>query len=97
MVVDRFAQVIVSDRANHGLYFLDGSHSFKRYRTLGHPPRRGRGWGRLDAPVGLAQHRQDRTGLSGTIVVADGRNRRVQRWNTYGYTYWVRGVKAPKG
>ena len=97
VVVDRFAQVIVSDRANHGLYFLDGSDSFKHYRTLGHPPRRGRGWGMLDGPVGLAQHRQDRTGLSGTIVVADGRNRRVQRWNTYGWTYWVSGVRAPKG
>ena len=97
VVVDRSAQVIVSDRANHGLYFLDGNHSFKHYRTLGHPPRRGRGWGRLDGPVGLAQHRRDRSGLSGTIVVADGRNRRVQRWNTYGYTYWVSGVAAPKG
>lgn len=95
VVVDRFAQVIVSDRANHALYFLDGGHDFARYRTLGHPPRAGRGWGHLNQPVALDQHRQDGTRLAGTLVVADGGNRRVQRWNTYGYTYWVTKVSAP--
>lgn len=95
VVVDRFAQVVVSDRANHGLYFLDAGHAFTRYRTLGHPPRPGSGWGRLGVPVGLAQHPQDGTRLAGTIVVAERRNARVQRWNTYGYTYWMTTTVAP--
>lgn len=95
VVIDRYGQLVVSDLANHALYFFDTRAGFSLYRTLGHPPRPGRAWGHLNRPTAIAQHRQDRSRFSGTIVVADQRNRRVQRWNSYGWTYWVRGVSAP--
>lgn len=97
VVADRFGQVIVSDVANNALYFYDSTHGYSRYRVLGYPPRPGSRAGQLHRPTALAQHKQDGSRSAGALVVADTGNHRVQRWNTYGYTYWVRRVGLPKG
>jgi streptogramin lyase len=97
IVADRFGQVVVSDLANNALYFYDSRHRYSRYRVLGYPPRPGSRAGHLHRPTALAQHRQDRSRSAGALVIADTGNHRVQRWNTYGYTYWARRVGLPRG
>lgn len=56
------------------------------FRTLGGPGSRG---GALREPQGLDVFGQYGGGLAGNLFVADADNRRVQRWNAYGYTYWT--------
>ena len=95
IVVDKHGQLVVSDIVNHALYFYDSHHAFSRYRVLGHPSRPGARVGRLHRPAALAQHRQDGSRSAGALVIADAGNDRVQRWNTYGYTYWSKKVQIP--
>lgn len=93
LVVDKFGQLAVVDTANSYLYIFDtnnknGPNSYSWYRTLGRP---GGGAGDLNAPAAVAQYPvdgalQDRRG---DYFVADTGNSRIQRWNSYGYTYWV--------
>jgi hypothetical protein len=96
VVVDRYGQVTVSDMANNGLYLLDSNHGFSAYRTLGHPPRASRAVGRLNRPTALAQARQGGR-FSANLYIADTGNRRVQRWNTSGYTFWSKAVRPGSG
>lgn len=96
VVADRFGQVVVSDVANNALYLYDSTHRYSRYRVLGYPPRPGSRAGALRRPTALAQHKQDGSRSAGALVVGDAGNHRVQRWNTYGYTYWARRVGTPK-
>lgn len=92
VVVDKYGQVTVSDMANNGLYLLDSNHGFSHYRTLGHPPRASRAVGGLHRPTALAQSPQGGR-FSANLYVADTGNRRVQRWNTSGYTFWSTAVR----
>ncbi|GAA4740549.1 hypothetical protein GCM10023350_26250 [Nocardioides endophyticus] len=94
IAVDRFGQLTVADLANNAIFLLDTNHDFNVYRTLGHPPRASRAVGRLSSPSAIAQHAQDRGSLSGNLFIADTGNRRVQRWNTSGWTYWAKKVQA---
>ena len=96
VVVDKFGQVTVSDMANNGLYLLDSNHRFSHYRTLGHPPRASRAVGRLNRPTALAQTPQGGR-FSANLYIADTGNRRVQRWNTSGYTFWSKAVRPGSG
>ncbi|GAA4708715.1 hypothetical protein [Nocardioides conyzicola] len=97
IAVDQMGQLTVTDLANNAVFLLDTNHDFNVYRTLGHPPRASRAAGRLDAPSALAQYPQDRGQLSGNLFIADSGNRRVQRWNTSGWTYWATTVRAGRG
>jgi sugar lactone lactonase YvrE len=94
IAVDRFGQLTVADLANNAIFLLDTNHDFNVYRTLGHPPRASRAVGRLSSPSAIAQHAQDRGSLSGNLFIADTGNRRVQRWNTSGWTYWATTARA---
>jgi hypothetical protein len=94
IAVDRFGQLTVADLANNAIFLLDTNHDFNVYRTLGHPPRASRAVGRLSGPSAIAQYAQDRSSLSGNLFIADTGNRRVQRWNTSGWTYWAKKVQA---
>ena len=89
LAVDRFGQLTVADLANNAIFLLDTNHDFNVYRTLGHPPRASRAVGRLSGPSAIAQYAQDGGSLSGNLFIADTGNRRVQRWNTSGWTYWA--------
>jgi hypothetical protein len=97
IAVDRQGQLTVADLANNAIYLLDTNHDFNVYRTLGHPPRAGRAAGRVNTPSAIAQHAQDGGSLSGNLFIADTGNRRVQRWNTSGWTYWVKAARAGRG
>jgi hypothetical protein len=97
IAVDKWGQLVVTDMANNAVYLLDTNHDFSLYRTLGHPPRASRAAGRLHGPTAIAQHEQDGGSLSGDLFIADTFNDRAQRWNTSGYTYWVKGVRAGAG
>jgi hypothetical protein len=97
IAVDRRGQLTVADLANHAIYLLDTNHDFNIYRTLGHPPRSSRTAGRLRSPSAIAQYAQDGGSLSGNLFIADTGNRRVQRWNTSGWTYWAKKVRAGNG
>jgi len=97
IAVDRFGQLTVADLANNAIFLLDTNHDFNVYRTLGHPPRASRAVGRLSSPGAIAQYAQDRSSLSGNLFIADTGNRRVQRWNTSGWTYWATKVQAGSG
>ena len=97
IAVDKWGQLVVTDMANNAVYLLDTNHDFSLYRTLGHPPRASRAAGRLHGPTAIAQHEQDGGSLSGDLFIADTFNDRAQRWNTSGYTYWVKGVRAGSG
>ena len=94
IAVNRWGQLTVSDMANNAIYLFDANHDFSHYRTLGHPPRASRDAGRLSGPSAIAQYDQDGSGLSGNLFIADTNNHRVQRWNTSGYTYWSKTVRA---
>lgn len=97
VAADKYGQLVVSDVANHALYFYDANNGYSMYRTLGHPPDPGDTAGSVDYPSAIAQHEQDGSGLSGNLFVADTRNGRVQRWDTGGYTFWVKDVATPTG
>jgi len=97
LAVDRRGQLTVADLANNALYLLDSNHDFNVYRTLGHPPRASRAAGRVNTPSAIAQYAQDGGSLSGNLFIADTGNRRVQRWNTSGWTYWATAVRAGRG
>jgi hypothetical protein len=97
IAIDRFGQLTVADMANNAVYLVDTFHDYSVYRVLGHPPRAGREAGRLRSPSALAQYAQDGGSLSGNLFIADSGNRRVQRWNTSGWTYWVKQVRAGRG
>jgi hypothetical protein len=86
---------VVSDAANHALYFYDANNDFSQYRTLGHPPDPSGGLGYLDRPTALAQHPQDGGDLAGQLWIADTGNGRVQHWTTEGTTLWMTDVTAP--
>lgn len=95
VAADRYGQLVVSDVANHALYFYDANHAYAKYRTLGHPSSPGDSPGSVNYPSAIAQHEQDGGPLSGNLFVADTRNGRIQRWDTGGYTYWATRVAAP--
>jgi hypothetical protein len=97
IAVDRFGQLTVADLANNAIFLLDTNHDFNVYRTLGHPPRASRAVGRLSRASAIAQYAQDGSSLSGNLFIADTGNRRVQRWNTSGWTYWAKAVRAGSG
>jgi hypothetical protein len=97
VTADRYGQVVVSDVANNALYFYDANHDYTLYRTLGHPPDPDDSPGSVSSPSAIAQHDQDGGPLSGNLFVADTRNGRVQRWDTGGYTFWVKDVTTPGG
>lgn len=97
IAVDKHGQLTVADLANNAIFLLDTNHDFNVYRTLGHPPRASRAVGRLSSPSAIAQYAQDGSSLSGNLFIADTGNRRVQRWNTSGWTYWAKTVRAGSG
>ncbi|KQW48579.1 hypothetical protein ASC77_07480 [Nocardioides sp. Root1257] len=97
IAVDRFGQLTVADAANNAVYLVDTNHDYDLWRMLGHPPRASREAGRLSSPSAISQYAQDGGGLSGNLFIADAGNRRVQRWNTSGWTYWVKPVRAGRG
>ncbi|GAA1758491.1 hypothetical protein GCM10009795_001070 [Nocardioides hankookensis] len=97
IAVDRFGQLTVADVANNAVYLVDTNHDYDLWRMLGHPPSASREAGRLRAPSAVSQYAQDGGGLSGNLFIADAGNQRVQRWNTSGWTYWVKQVRAGRG
>lgn len=97
LAVDKWGQLTVSDIANNAIYLYDTNHNFELYRTLGHPPRASREAGRLNGASAIAQHDQDGGDMSGDLWIADTNNTRVQHWNTSGWTFWTKNVRAGSG
>jgi len=91
---DTYGQIIVSDSANNFILFLDSNNGYSEYRHLG---RTGSNAGDLDNPVAFDVHGQDGSNLAGNLFIADYGNSRVQRWNSYGYTFWASAATAGGG
>lgn len=80
--VDAYGVLFVSDAATGQIhmYGSDGSE----FRTLGG---NGSALGKLSAPNAFDVFGQY-SDLAGNLFIADTGNRRIQRWNSYGYTFW---------
>jgi len=82
--VDTYNVLHVSD-VSHDVIHMFGSDGVE-FRTLGRP---GANPGDLNDPWSFDVAAQG-TSFAGDIFVADYGNKRVQRWNSYGYTYFAR-------
>jgi hypothetical protein len=81
--VDAYGVLFVADVTGDFIYQYDSSGRI--FRTLGRP---GGQPGDLNRPMAIDVFDQY-SGLAGNIFIADYGNSRVQRWNSYGYTYWA--------
>lgn len=81
--VDAFGVLFAPDVVNHliHLYGSDGNE----FRTLG---RFGSNAGDLDNPTAIDVFEQF-SDLAGNIFIADYGNNRIQRWNSFGFTFWT--------
>jgi hypothetical protein len=95
IATDKYGQLMVADAANNFVTFYDTNGGDGSYRTLGHGPAGSSDLGSLNFPTALAVHAQDGSGYAGDLFVADYRNERIQRWNSYGYTYWAADTSTP--
>jgi len=93
--VDKYGQLVVTDAANHSVYFYDTNNDDSLYRTLGHGPGPGSALGSLNTPTALALHFQDGSALANQLFLADYGNARVQRWDSGGYTFWAADAATP--
>lgn len=83
LFVDAFGVLFASERTNNtiGLYDSNGSE----FRRLGGS---GAEAGKLSNPTAIDVFEQY-SDLSGNLFIADYANKRIQRWNPYGYTFWT--------
>lgn len=84
LFVDDFGVLFAADVDNHfiRLFGSDGAE----FRTLG---RFGSNPGDLTTPSALDVFGQYGNDLAGNIFVADYGNQRIQRWNSFGFTFWT--------
>ena len=82
LFVDAYGVVMVSDTTNNTIRFYDSD--LNEFRTLGGT---GSALGKLNAPAAFDVFEQF-SDLSGNLFIADTGNQRIQRWNSYGYTFW---------
>ena len=94
--VDKFGQLVVTDVANNsGLLFdtnnVNGPNSYSFYRTIGHPSSPSSQLGYLDNPTAISWYPPDGplSDLQGNLFIADTGNNRIQRWNSFGFSFWA--------
>ena len=81
--IDAFGVLFAPDVVNNliHLYGSDGNE----FRTLGRP---GSNVGDLNNPTAIDVFEQF-SDLAGNIFIADYGNNRIQRWNSFGFTFWA--------
>src|ERR1044072_4120587 len=90
--IDAFGVLFAPDVVNNliHLYGSDGSE----FRTLG---RTGSNAGDLNNPTAIDVFEQF-SDLAGNIFIADYANNRIQRWNSFGFTFWTApAADSPSG
>ena len=83
LFVDEEGVLFVGDVSNNGVRLYDSAGS--QFRYLGGT---GSALGLVAAPQAFDVAGQDGTDKAGNLFIADTGNERVQRWNSYGYTFW---------
>ncbi|WP_354698810.1 hypothetical protein DSM112329_04508 [Paraconexibacter sp. AEG42_29] len=88
--LDDYGVVFASDLDQDVIHFYgsDGSQ-FRQLGGTGSDP------GKLNDPTDFDVFWQYGGELQGNLFIADFGNARVQRWNSYGYTYWAKALGDP--
>lgn len=89
VAVDIYGQLLVLDSLNNAITIYDTNNDYSLYRTLGQPGGPSADLGKFNAPGAIAIHGQDGGDIAGNLFIADTGNNRVQRFNSYGYTFWA--------
>lgn len=92
LFIDEFGVLYVGDLDFDIIRFYGSDRNQFRYRGG-----TGSGTGLLNDPQAFDVAGQDGTDKAGNIFVADSGNSRVQRWDSFSYTYWVAAATGTGG